>query len=191
MEDAVRQALRGNEQETEYIYENARDAPGYQHMEIYETDDDSTTVADYIEKAGWTDERVNQIARSPGPLTYRNYQSPIHHPTVRELAIERVLMDAPRLADAIMPALDYTWSVSTDMGRTARNPTDEEKENLRRELSALCRDCGDAQRASGPSAGFDCGHIAHPSCHTPAGALSCALATGADPDVRIPLRPKP
>lgn len=187
LDDAVRQAIRGNESDWEFLYDNTEDAAGFAHMEIYPDDapdTDPITVADYIEEQGWTEEQVEAIRKSEGVLCYNSYLSPNHHPTIGELALERVKMDAPKLGGALLPALHYTFSASTDMGKTPRNPTDSERRQLASALRNLCRDCGDADRETA-SAGFECGHIAHPECHVTDGKLTCAYASDADPGVRV------
>ena len=115
------------------------------------------------------------------------YKGYLQEPTTgfAEFARARVQSDAPALGGALIPALDYTWSVSDDGGRTFRNPSAEEQENLYLLCRRMCRDCGLTDRDEDP-VGFGCGHIAHPSCHAEDGGLACRYKS-ADPEVRHPL----
>lgn len=102
-------------------------------------------------------------------------------------ALDRVSMDAMKLGDSVIPAIDYTWAISDDGGESYRNPTNEDKMDLYSAVRTLCRDCGDAGEGKSDPVGFDCGHIAHEECHVHEGTLSCRYAGTADSSIRIKL----
>ncbi len=120
---------------------------------------------------------------------YRGYLGDIHQ-DLRPFALERVRMDAPQLGGARMPALQYTWSVSRDKGRSFHHPNEDERKRFYDLIRLMCRDCGDADtddpQLTAP-VGFDCGHIAHAECHIRDDGLGCRYANSSDPTVRYPL----
>lgn len=98
------------------------------------------------------------------------------------LARQRVEATAPLLGGMTCPALEYTWSVSDDGGETFRNPTDEEKAALRREVPKYCYDCGAARKCRADAVIMPCGHVAHRDCHVTDGKITCPYAKTVDPE---------
>ena len=98
------------------------------------------------------------------------------------LARQRVESNAPLLGGISCPALEYTWSVSDDDGETERNPTEEEKAALRREVAKYCYDCGAARKSKADSVIMPCGHVAHRDCHVADGKITCPLGKTVDPE---------
>ena len=60
----------------------------------------------------------------------RNYGDTDACGTLDEFVLERVAMDAALVGGMRDAAIEYTWAVSDDDGRSYRNPTDEEREEF-------------------------------------------------------------
>lgn len=63
-------------------------------------------------------------------IIYRNYGNTVACGTLDEFVRERVAMDAALVGGMRDAALEYTWAVSDNDGRSYRNPTDEEREEF-------------------------------------------------------------
>lgn len=73
-------------------------------------------------------------------IQYQGYGDTKVFDTMEEFALARVKMDAPLLGGMTCPATEHTWAVIED-GKE-RNPTSEEKQELRLAVSRIGRDSG-------------------------------------------------
>ena len=61
---------------------------------------------------------------------YRDYIGSTF-PTIKALADYRVTAPAPQMGGGVCPAAEYTFDASDDDGQTFRNPSNQEREELK------------------------------------------------------------